>query len=51
MDYVIILHFGKSVSDHIELVGMRPHVSTFEKSHSFNELVTRVRVAMNVRCD
>jgi hypothetical protein len=47
----VILHFGGSVSDQIELVGMRPHVLTFEKPHSFNELVARVRVVMNVECD
>jgi hypothetical protein len=30
---------------------MRPHVLTFEKLSSFNNLVARVRTVMNVRCD
>jgi hypothetical protein len=30
---------------------MRPHVPTFEKSPSFNELVARVRAVMNIGCD
>jgi hypothetical protein len=30
MDHVILLHFGGSVSDQFELVGMRSHVLTFE---------------------
>jgi hypothetical protein len=48
---VILLHFGGSVSEQFELVGMRPHVLTFKKPPSFNELVARVRAVMNVRCD
>jgi hypothetical protein len=48
---VIILHFSGSVSEQYELVGMRPHVLTLEKSPSFNELVARVRAIMNVECD
>jgi hypothetical protein len=30
---------------------MRPQVLTFEKPHSFNKIVARVRTVMNVRCD
>jgi hypothetical protein len=30
---------------------MRPHVLTFEKPSSFNELIARVKVVMNVGCD
>jgi hypothetical protein len=30
---------------------MRPHMLTFEKSPSFNELVARVRTVMNIGCD
>jgi hypothetical protein len=30
---------------------MRPHILTFEKSSSFNELVARVKVVMNVGYD
>jgi hypothetical protein len=30
---------------------MKPHVLTFEKTSSFNELVARVRIVMNVGCD
>jgi hypothetical protein len=48
---VILLHFGGSVSEQFELVSMRPHVLTFKKSPSFNELVARVRAVMNVRYD
>jgi hypothetical protein len=51
MDYVILLHFSGSVSEQFELVGMRPHVLTFEKLPSFNELVARVREIINVGCD
>jgi hypothetical protein len=51
MDCVILLHFGGSVSDQFELVGMRLHVLTFEKLSSFNELVARVRSVMNIECD
>jgi hypothetical protein len=51
MDYVILLHFSGSVSEQFELVGMRPHVLTFEKLPSFNELVARVRAIINVGCD
>jgi hypothetical protein len=43
MDCVILLHFGGPVSEQFELVGMRPHVLTFAKPPSFNELVARVR--------
>jgi hypothetical protein len=51
MDHVILLHFGGSVNEQFELVGMRPHVLTFEKPLSFNDLVTRVRTVMNIGCD
>jgi hypothetical protein len=51
MDHVIILHFGGSVSEQFELVGMRRQGLTFEKPPSFNELVVRVRAVMNVGCD
>jgi hypothetical protein len=48
MDRVILLHFSGSVGEQIELDGMRPHVLTIAKSHSFNEFAARVRAAMNV---
>jgi hypothetical protein len=51
MDRVILLHFGGSVNEQFELVGMRPHVLNFENPPSFNKLVARVRTVMNVRCD
>jgi hypothetical protein len=51
MDRVILLYFGGSVSEQFKLVGMRPHVLTFEKPPSFNELVSRVITVMNVGCD
>jgi hypothetical protein len=51
MDRVILLYFGGSVSEQFELVGMRPHVLTFGKLHSFNELVARVRAVMNIGCE
>jgi hypothetical protein len=51
MDRVILLQFGGSVNEQFELVGMRPHVLTFENLSSFNELVTRVRVVMNTGCE
>jgi hypothetical protein len=51
MNRVSLLHFGGSISDQFELVGMRPHVLTLEKWPSFNELVARVRAIMNVGCD
>jgi hypothetical protein len=51
MNRVILLHFDGSVSEQFELVGMRPHMLTFEKPPSFNELVARVRAVMNVGCD
>jgi hypothetical protein len=51
MDRVIVLHLGRSVSEQFELVGMKPHVLTFKKPSSFNELVARVRAVMNVGCD
>jgi hypothetical protein len=51
MNCVILLHFGGSISDQFELVGMKLHVLTFEKPSSFNELVARVRSVMNIECD
>jgi hypothetical protein len=51
MDRVILSHFDGSVNEQFELVGMRPHMLTFEKPPSFNELVARVKVVMNVGCD
>jgi hypothetical protein len=51
MDRVILLYFSGSVSDQFKLVGMRPHMLTFEKPPSFNELVARVRAIMKVGCD
>jgi hypothetical protein len=51
MDCVILLHFGGSVSEQFELVGMRQHMLTFAKPHSFNELLARVRTVMNVGCE
>jgi hypothetical protein len=51
MDCVILLYFGESVNEQFELVGMRPHVLTFENPSSFNNLVARVRTVMNVGCD
>jgi hypothetical protein len=50
MDRIILLHFGGSVSEQFELVAMRPHVLTFGKPPSFNELVARVRAVINVEC-
>jgi hypothetical protein len=51
MGCVILLHFGGSIREQFELVGMRPHMLTFKKLPSFNELVARVRTVMNVGCD
>jgi hypothetical protein len=51
MDHVILLHFGRSVNEQFELVGMRLHMLTFEKPPSFNELDARVRAVINVGCD
>jgi hypothetical protein len=51
MDRVILLHFGESVSEQFELVAMRQHMLTFEKTPSLNELVSRVRAVMNVGFD
>jgi hypothetical protein len=47
---VTLLHFGGSVSKQFKLVGMRPHMLTFENPASFNELVARVRAVINVGC-
>jgi hypothetical protein len=51
MDRVILLHFGLSVNEKFELVDVRPHVLTFEKLSSFNDLVARVRTVMNLGYD
>jgi hypothetical protein len=51
MDRVILLYFGGSVNEQFELVDMRPHVLTFEKPQSLNNLVARVRTVMNVGYD
>jgi hypothetical protein len=51
MDCVILFHFGGSVSEQFELVGRRPHMLTFAKPPSFNELLARVRTVMNVGCE
>jgi hypothetical protein len=51
MDRIILLQFGESVNEQFELVGMRPHVLTFENPSSFNELVARVRAVINTGCD
>jgi hypothetical protein len=51
MDLVILLQFSGLVNEQFELVGMRPHVLTFENPSSFNELVARVRAIMNTGCD
>jgi hypothetical protein len=40
MDHVILLHFDGLVSEQFELVGMNPHVLTFEnRLHSINWLL------------
>jgi hypothetical protein len=51
MECVILLHFSGSFNEQFELVGMRPHMFTFQKTPSFNELVARIRVVINVECD
>jgi hypothetical protein len=51
MNSVILLYFGWSVNEQFKLVGMRSHVLMFEKPPSFNDLVTRVKAAMNIGCD
>jgi hypothetical protein len=51
MDHVIFLHFGGSVTEKFELVGMRRQVVMFQNRPSFNDLVARVRAVMNVGCD
>jgi hypothetical protein len=51
MDRVILLHFGGSVTEQFELVGMRRQVLTFQNRPSFNDLVATVRAIMNVGCD
>jgi hypothetical protein len=48
MDRVILLHFGGSVNEQFELVGMRPNVVTLEKLPSFNDMVAIVSIVMNV---
>jgi hypothetical protein len=51
MNRASLLHFGGSVSEQFELIGMRSHMLTFEKPPSFNELVARVMTVINVGCD
>jgi hypothetical protein len=51
MDRVIFLHFGGSVTEQFELVGMRRQVLMFQNRPSFNDLVVGVRAVMNVGCD
>jgi hypothetical protein len=51
MGCVILLHFGGSVIEQFELVGMRRQVLTFLNRPSFNDLIARVRAVMNVGCD
>jgi hypothetical protein len=51
MDRVILLYFSGSVNEQFELVGIRPHVLTFEKPPSFNYLVATVRTIMNIGCE
>jgi hypothetical protein len=51
MNHVILLHFCGSVTEQIELVGIRREVLTFLNRPSFNDLVARVRAVMNVGCD
>jgi hypothetical protein len=51
MDRIILLQFSGSVNEQFELVGMSPHVLTFENPPSFNGLVARVRAVMNTGCD
>jgi hypothetical protein len=48
---VILLHFSGSVSEQFELVGMRPHMLTFEKPPLFHDMVARIWAVMNVGCD
>jgi hypothetical protein len=51
MDRVILLCFGGSVTEQFELVGMRRQVLTFPNWPSFNDLVARVKIVMNVGYD
>jgi hypothetical protein len=51
MDRVILLHFGGSAIEQFELVDMRHQVLTFQNRSSFNDLIDRVNVVMNVGCD
>jgi hypothetical protein len=51
MDHVILLYFGGLVTEQFELVDIRRQVLMFLNRPSFNDLVARVRVVMNVRCD
>jgi hypothetical protein len=50
MENVILLHFGGSITEQFELVGMRRDVLTFSNRPSFNNLIARVRTVMNVGC-
>jgi hypothetical protein len=51
MDCIILLHFGGLAIEQFELVGLRRQVLTFHNRQSFNDLVARVKVVMNVGCD
>jgi hypothetical protein len=51
MGRVILLHFGGSVIEQFELVGMRRQVLTFLNWPSLNDLVVRVRAVIDARCD
>jgi hypothetical protein len=51
MDRVILLHFGGSVIEQFELVGMRRQVLMFQNRSSFNDLIDRVNAVMNIGCD
>jgi hypothetical protein len=51
MDHAILLHFGGSITEQFELVGMRCDVLTFSNRPSFNNLIAGVRTVINVGCD
>jgi hypothetical protein len=51
MDHVILLHFGGSIIEQFELVGMRCDVLTFSNRPSFNNLIAGVRTVINVGYD
>jgi hypothetical protein len=47
MDRVIVLYYGGSVNELLELIGMRQHVLTFGEPPQFIELVGRVKSVLN----